>query len=551
MFCTHSQIHLFMSIAIKRVGMEGVAELNPTVNLLDFFNTQIMPELQDTNHQQRPVVKAAAIKFISTFRKQYGRNECVHLMPSMIGHLSSPVVVVHTFAAHAIERILSTKNEDRTAKMGAEQLRPFMEPLFQGLFTIIDNTEWNENEYVMKCVMRSLMTLRQEVLPITNTVIQKLVSALEHVSKNPRSPQFNHYLFESLAVLVKSVCQAEPNAVTTFETILQGPFTSILAMDVAEFTPYVFQIFGQLLELRTAQTGLGDFFTGFFEMLKAPANWEKGGNIPALSRLLKAYIEQAPTELYNSNQLTGILGIFQKLMTTNKTEAQGILILNAVIVNFDPAALQNYFSEIFRILLMRLSRTKSAKYKSLFVSFLGLFAAKMGGTVLTNILESHTPGLTNHVVEVFWSQVLLTNAPTQRIDAKIQVVGATRFLFENGGGASLLDKCPAGFVQLVAGVVKILSSPSLRNQVTTVGVDDTEETIGVYDAQFSELVNARASSAKDPFPERVAIEKDFMTGLAQLSQQRPGVIGNLMNSTDSKVQQNFLALLQNTGTQIA
>eukprot|EP00977_Amphora_coffeiformis_P020286 scaffold8037_cov146-Amphora_coffeaeformis.AAC.6 len=539
-----------MSIAIKRVGLEGVSEINPNVNLLDFFNGQIMPELQDTNHTQRPVVKAAAIKFIATFRKQYGRNECVQLMPGMIGHLSSPVVVVHTFAAHAIERILATKNEDKTAKMGAEQLRPFMTPLFQGLFTIIDNTEWNENEYVMKCVMRALMTLRREVLPLTETVVHKLVSALDRVAKNPRRPQYNHFLFESLAVLVKSVCQAEPNAVATFESILQGPFTSILAMDVAELTPYVFQVFGQLLEFRTAQTGLGEFFTAFFEMLKTPANWEKAGNIPALTRLLKAYIEQAPMELYNTNQLTGILGIFQKLLTINKTEAQGIVILNAVIVNFNADVLQNYLPEIFGILLLRLQRTKSAKYKGLFVSFVGLFAAKMGGIALTNILESKTAGLTAQIVQMFWSQVLLTNPPTQRIDAKTQVVGATRFLFENGGGQAFLDAHPAAFFQLVSGVVKVLSLPSLRNQVTTVGVDDSEEKIGVYDAQFSELVNARAS-ANDPFPQRVAIDRDFMSGLAQLSQQRPGVIGNMMNSADPKIQQNFMVLMQSTGTQIA
>ena len=152
-----------MGIAIKRESSAGVSEVTEGVNVMDFFQTQILPELQDTNHSSRPVVKASALKFVSVFRKQFTRENLVRLMPLLIAHLASPVVVVHTFAAYAIERILFTKEEvtggASVPKIRSADLTAFVEPLFTGLFAIVDNEEHNENDYVMKCVMRALYGL--------------------------------------------------------------------------------------------------------------------------------------------------------------------------------------------------------------------------------------------------------------------------------------------------------------------------------------------------------------------------------------------------------
>ena len=41
---------------------------------------------------------------------------------------------------------------------------------------------------------------------VTDVVLEKLTSALFAVAKNPRNPQYNNFLFESIAILVKSVC---------------------------------------------------------------------------------------------------------------------------------------------------------------------------------------------------------------------------------------------------------------------------------------------------------------------------------------------------------
>lgn len=121
-------IHLMMGIIIRRESTLGVSELNGDVNLFEFFQAHVLPELQDVNHASRPVVKATSIKFVSTFRNQFTRENMVQLLPLLIHHLGSPIVVVHTFAAYAIERFLSAKGSDSLLsappKLGPSDIKP-------------------------------------------------------------------------------------------------------------------------------------------------------------------------------------------------------------------------------------------------------------------------------------------------------------------------------------------------------------------------------------------------------------------------------------------
>jgi exportin-2 (importin alpha re-exporter) len=268
------------------------------------------------------MVKATAIKFVSAFRNQFAKEHLIALTPLLIHHLSSPSVVVHTYSASAIERFLTCKenigNGVMKSKFGGPEIQPFLQQLFTGLFSILDNAAWNENEYVMKCIMRSLNASREDVVPITQIVLEKLNSALFIVAKNPRNPQFNHYLFESIAVLVKSVCTKNPEYTAAFEALLFPPFQLVLQMDVSEFTPYVFQILAQILEFRSG--GLGDAYKVLFPPCLSPSLWDRKGNIPALTRLLQAYLQHGASEIVSLGQLVGLLGVFQKLISVKAAD---------------------------------------------------------------------------------------------------------------------------------------------------------------------------------------------------------------------------------------
>ncbi len=73
------------------------------------------------------------------------------------------------------------------------------------------------------------------------------------------------------------------------------PFKFYLTnFDCLEFVPYVLQILGFLIESHpSGSTPLPDAYRVLFQSILTPAFWDRSGNIPALSRLLQAYIEKA------------------------------------------------------------------------------------------------------------------------------------------------------------------------------------------------------------------------------------------------------------------
>merc|ERR1712176_1721323 len=158
--------------------------------------------------------------------------------------------------------------------------------------------------------MTTLDKAGENVIPITNIIFEKLSAALERVCRNPRNPGFNHNLFESIAILVKSICSKESSQIQQLEQMLFPPFQTILQAEILEFSPYVFQILAQLLEFRPSGAGLGDAFTSLFPPLLTASLWEKSGNVPGLTRLVRAYLKQAAPYLVSNNHLMSILGIF-------------------------------------------------------------------------------------------------------------------------------------------------------------------------------------------------------------------------------------------------
>jgi exportin-2 (importin alpha re-exporter) len=546
------QIHLMMGIAIRRESTQGVSEINEAVNVMDFFQTQILPELQDANHASRPVLKATSIKFVSVFRNQFTRENLVQLMPLLINHLGSPIVVVHTFAAYTIERILLAKElvgATKQPKITSADFQPFLEPLFSALFVIIDNEEWNENDYVMKCVTRSLSKAGENVIPVTQIVITKLTAALGRVAKNPRNPQFNHYLFESIAVLVGSVCSKDPSATVTFEGLLFEPFNIILQMDIAEFTPYVFQVLAQLLAFRPRESGLGQSYTQLFQPLLTPDLWEKKGNVPALARLIQAYITKAPIEL--TGFLNPILGVFQKLLSAKATEGSAFDLLSSAIVHFPREAMEPKLGTIFQLILTKLMSSKTPKYTRLVTQFFALFVGKYGAQVFFDSVNVMQNGLGVTLLAQVWTPQLLKDPPVQRMEAKVQVIGLTKLLCETP--ALLADTNGQGiWAQTLGGLVTVLTSASFKATTTDADIDDDVlET--QYDAQYSKLASTGAK-VEDFFPEVPDPSANFVHSLHRLLASQPGVLMPLIQqglSTDPKLLAGLESLFQHAGVRLA
>lgn len=66
------------------------------------------------------------------------------------------------------------------------------------------------------------------IAPVAPTCLQALAQMLVEVCKNPKNPGFNHYLFESVAALIKHATAADPGMIETFEQMLFPAFNHVL-----------------------------------------------------------------------------------------------------------------------------------------------------------------------------------------------------------------------------------------------------------------------------------------------------------------------------------
>ena len=509
-------LHLVLAVSvISSSALTGASTLNPKVNILDIFNSHVMPEVSDRNVNDRPIVKADAIKLVLMFRMHFGVDFMLQQIPLLIAHLKSEHVVVQTYASMCIERFLcikDTSNDGKvTTRIGKETLTPHLNPLFAGLFECLENEEVPENDYVMKCIMRVLILIGNDVAPITELVLNKFTKALQRVCANPANPQFNHYLFECLAVLIRSLCDVPGQNDTTrnevcqnFERLLFPPFQSVLNNDVTEFIPYVFQVLAQMLFYRPSNTSLSDAYRTLFPPLLSPQLWESKGNVPALTELFKAYITRGMGELVRAGHLQPMLGVFQKLLSNRSTEIYAFSLFIAIVTESTVETLGPFIPVVFDLILTKLMKAKSNSSMPLYtfhtITYLSI---KFGPTGVYSALE----GIQLGMVEMLVTKVFINNiglfCSTDKRSIWEMIVGGCKLICNTKALESVT--CTAAMFKVLVNLSKHLNSSQNNSKLNLSGSNSDEindDSIGNgdkgFDSTYSRLVNAyvpRSSAA--------------------------------------------------------
>ncbi|KAI2512714.1 CAS/CSE protein [Fragilaria crotonensis] len=387
----------------------GVPQANEIGKLKEFFYSHVIPELQDREHCDRSMLKSTSLKFVCAFRNQFTIEQLVALIPVLIFNLSSPSIVVHSYSAFTIEKIMTTKNIDvHTA------LRPFLQPICISLLELINI---DENEHAMKCVMRILIVGNDDVLLAVQAVLGNLTSSLARVAKYPRNPRYNHWLFESVAVLIKSVCSVDPNATSSFEGCLFPCFRTILQEDVTELTGYVFQIFAQLLDYQPRGLKLGGEYTDMLHLCLNPVAWECEGNIPALTRLLRAFLHQDGRRVIISGGfMPFFFDVWPKLVSTMANEQLSFALLTSLVGSVHRILLQQTFTQIFTILFARLQSRPTPRFIRLTTNFFAFFVIKCGSQCFFQYAKSMQDG-PPLMIEIWLARI--KSDPPGRMDSKL------------------------------------------------------------------------------------------------------------------------------------
>ena len=528
-------VYLVISLTVKsQSAVKGATETNELVSITDFFQQQIAPELAAAAANPRgggvgrAVLHADALKFLTIFRGQIPKAMVLPVIPAVVALLTSDSNVVHTYAANCLERLLTVREPvPAGSPLGARgvpryqsaDVQAHVQSVLGNLFGVFALPDSQENEYAMRAVNRVVGFLGVGVKPAAETCLERLAAMATETCKNPRNPTFSHYLFESIAALLRHA--NDPALVGAFERHLFPPFQHVLQQDVVEFAPYVFQLLSQMIEMHPGP--LPPAYMAIFPALLAPTLWERQANVTPLVRLLEAYLRVAPAEVAGGGHLSGILGVFQKLASSRAQDHQGFFILNAFVECLDLRAWADNLPAVWGILFSRLQSSKTAKFVKCLVVFTSLLCAKHGAGVVSESMSKVQPGVMEMLLTGVFADAI--GSISGKNEEKVVAVAIARFLAE----------CPTvlanedGFAKLLSATVVMLEKPEelkANDEELDEEAEAMEQKAG-YSAAYSQLRNA-ARKESDPCADVPDAKANLARRLAATAATAPGKIASVV-----------------------
>ncbi|KAI9431167.1 importin alpha re-exporter [Lactarius indigo] len=457
-----------------------VTATNPNVNIVQWLLRA---------GRVHPALQVDAIRYLYTFRYQLTKEQLVSVLPLLLNRLESQEVVVYTYAAVALDRILAMRVGGSTTLMfSSADVQPFASQLLNVLLAKIGIQPSPERTAENDFLMRFIITAKQALVGEYADSSAETRNILRNISQNPSNPNFDQYIFESISV---------PDSITVFETALFPPFTEILQKDIDQYIPYVFQILAQML---TLHRGVPVDYRALLPFLLTPAIWAQKGSIPGLVALLRAFLARDAVAMVEANQHTSVLGIVQQRLVPSKAnDGWGFELLQSVVLHVPLPALQPYFRQIVVTLLTRMQQNKTNNYVYYFVYFLlYLLAINADGLTpdyLIQIVDEIQSGLWSQIVSNF---IVPQIAQLVLKDRKLAAVGLTRLLTQS----TLALKEPnvktwPPLLGQLAGLFRETNSfAAQEDDGTGTGATeiDLEEQAAGYQAAYSKLAAAGAQA---------------------------------------------------------
>ncbi|TFK31640.1 importin alpha re-exporter [Crucibulum laeve] len=535
-----SAVYLLTALATRgSTSQHGVTSTNALVDVVKFFSDNVYEDLKAAPGAVHPILQVDAIRFLYTFRNQLTKDQLLSVLPLLVHHLDSSNYVTYTYAAITIDRVLFIKQGNQLLFAQAD-IHDFAPALVDALLKKIESAgsaeKVAENDHLMKCIMRVIVTARQTLTPVYENTLARLVAILGVISKNPSNPNFDQYIFESISGLMRFVVAGTPATIVTFEQALFTPFTIIIQADIDQYIPYVFQVLAQMLELHPGAVPAE--YRSLLPFLLTPAIWQQKGSIPGLVKLLKAFLSRDAAQMVAGGQVASVLAVVQQRLIPSKlNDAWGFELLQSVIQNVKPSDLQQYMKPVILTLLTRMQSSKTDKFVYHFARFLlftmAINVEGLGPDYIIAVIEQIQPQL--------WSQILtnfvIPQAPkVPHKDRKLAVVGMTRLLCES----RFMMQQPSVQAWPVAytALGKLFSEPQYFKNNTEddphaglTAIDYEEQTAG-YQAAYSRLA-ASESTEIDPVAFVQNPQQYLKQGLEALSKTYGQQVQMLISSAES------------------
>uniref|UniRef100_A0A5S6QFA0 Exportin-2 n=1 Tax=Trichuris muris TaxID=70415 RepID=A0A5S6QFA0_TRIMR len=408
----------------------GVTRVSEFFNVGDFYNTFLKSGLQDDN--SIALFKADVLKYLIAFRNQVHKDIMIEVLPRVVRFLVDECPVVRIYSANLIDHMLQLRDPSnaKEALFAKSEFEPYIGTIITHLSRALTMEETTECSYTIRCLMQVLHVFCEQPADIVSTLSQQLCQKIALVAKNPRKPHFNHYLFETACLLVKSMERKNMDYFRAIESMLMEPFQDVLQTDVSDFVPYVFQVLSLMLNMRVGKgEGIPEAYMALYPFILQPCLWERRGYVPALVRLLEAYLRLSYKQEVSADTFGSIIPIFSRLVNIRSAEQDGMELISTAAEWVAYPFFEPHYKTVLTVLFTRLQAMKTERFAGLFATF---FCQLLAVHKLDDVIN-HVEAIQQNLFGVVLQKLIipqLSRIPSKPLHRRWRVLGLTALVVD-------------------------------------------------------------------------------------------------------------------------
>lgn len=214
-------------------------------NLIEFVFLQ---EFRNVNNGNI-IAKIYTLKFLTTFRLQIPKEWLKSVVDMLVGMLNTNNNVMQSATLLTLEKLLFMRDLNGNFSDVKEAInnQETFNNLMGSLVLIVGK---EPNIFAIRCFFRTIYLCSETFYKI---IMESLISSINEILKliilNSSQDQYNYFLFETIAILIKRLSISDFELYSHFIKSINSNLIIILQNSITDLTGYVFQIFAQQLSL--------------------------------------------------------------------------------------------------------------------------------------------------------------------------------------------------------------------------------------------------------------------------------------------------------------
>lgn len=351
------------------------------------------------------------MKFLTTFRLQIPREWIESVISMLINILNDNELIIQSACLLTLEKILFMKDMQSNESLVKDAVN--QELIFNGLISsLVKIASLSINIFAMRCIYRVIsLTSENYYKRIIESLSNSLNEILKLVIANSTEDQFNYYLFETIALVLRKLSTFDIELCLYFQNSIQEKLLYILSNSVSDLMGYVFQILPLELAYAPAdENGLpaDPVFMNIIEgIIYQETNWTLQMKYlfqPFISFIKSAFLKNKAFFLNNKQTIDKIFSNVIEKLFSYKNYTLAFELLNYLINFFDFNLLFEYIKNLlFKMfgLYNNLRENNKRAFRDLsklLVVFFSQILIKTNSKNLANLMESIATGLTDSML---------------------------------------------------------------------------------------------------------------------------------------------------------